>query len=212
MRTPLTYQQRAAVTRSLCQSVGGVGGANICTAEGPGRSVDNGAFAQHPAGGGRSEGRSGFLPRRCGNRARSHRQLTRLPGTRLASPRGRRDTRARARPEVGPGSRQAALKSEVTAPPVAWALPSRAGDPRPAPRAPHGRFLINSRDSPELRTARTDLDPPPPGSDRRGRHTGRPPRLSPVQTAGPVAARRWGNDRRAGGRASASPGPPSAAS
>src|SRR5664280_2279914 len=56
--------KRAAVTRSLCQSVGGVGGANGCTAEGPGRSVDNGALAQHPAGGGRSEGRSGFLPRR----------------------------------------------------------------------------------------------------------------------------------------------------
>ena len=51
----------------------------------------------------------------------------------------------------------------VTAPPVGRALPSRAGDPRTAPRAPDGRFLINSRDSPE------------PGS---GREPGEPPRRS----------------------------------
>src|SRR5664280_1421366 len=74
---------------------------------------------------------------------------------------------------VGPGSRQAALKSGVTAPPVGWALPSRARDPRTAPRAPDGRFLINSRDSPE------------PGS---GREPGEPPRRS---AAGCVRKRPW---------------------
>src|SRR5664280_625071 len=61
----------------------------------------------------------------------------------------------------------------VTAPPVGRALPSRAGDPRTAPRAPDGRFLINSRDSPE------------PGS---GREPGEPPRRS---AAGCVRKRPW---------------------
>ena len=67
MRTPLTYQQGGGgrtVAVPVCRRCGG---ANGCTAEGPGRSVDNGALAQHPAGRGRSEGRSGFLPRRCGS-------------------------------------------------------------------------------------------------------------------------------------------------
>src|SRR5664280_3783665 len=61
----------------------------------------------------------------------------------------------------------------ATAPPVGRALPSRAGDPRTAPRAPDGRFLINSRDSPE------------PGS---GREPGEPPRRS---AAGCVRKRPW---------------------
>src|SRR5664280_746866 len=79
----------------------------------------------------------------------------------------------------------------VTAPPVGRALPSRAGDPRTAPRAPDGRFLINSRDSPE------------PGS---GREPGEPPRRSAagcVRQATPVGELRPGRSttpRLVGGR------------
>ena len=63
--------------------------------------------------------------------------------------RGHRDTRAEGLARSRTGQPPSALKSGVTAPPVGRALPSRAEDPRTAPRAPDGRFLIHSRDSPE---------------------------------------------------------------
>ena len=192
MRTPLTYQQAGGghtVAVPVCRRCGGSqrlhsGGTGALSRQRCARPASSGWRPVRRALGFPSE-------KICGNRARSHRQLTRRPGTRLASPRGRRDTRARARPEVGPGSRQAALKSGVTAPQVGWALPSRAGDPRPAPKAPYGRFLINSRDSPE------------PGS---GREPGEPPRRSAagcVRQATPVGELRPGRSttsRLVGGR------------
>jgi hypothetical protein len=150
MRTPLTYQQAGGghtVAVPVCRRCGGSqrlhsGGTGALSRQRCARPASSGWRPVRRALGFPSEKmwKSSSVSPPTHTAARNQAGLAARPPGHPGEGSARR---------VGPGSRQAALKSGVTAPQVAWALPSRAGDPRTAPRAPYGRFLINSRDSPE---------------------------------------------------------------